>query len=113
MDMKLDYDVFASNCPSREAFDNIFGKWGMLIIASLKESPARFGELSRKVEGISERMLSKNLKALEKEGLVNRKDYGEKPPRIEYSLTEAGIKIGEAVQEVISRLYEALESVED
>ena len=106
----LYYNVFAAGCPSREAFDHIFGKWAMLIMARLKQGPYRFGELSRSIEGISERMLSKSLKVLVEEGLVIRKDFGEKPPRIEYSLSDSGQKIGEAVETVISRLYEALES---
>ena len=67
----LDYNVFAARCPSRAAFEQIFGKWGMLIIARLKEGPARFGEISRAVEGISEKMLSKTLRALVDEGLLS------------------------------------------
>ena len=106
----LEYNVFASRCPSRTAFDQIFGKWGMLIIARLKEGPARFGGISRAVEGISERMLSKCLKVLVEEGLVIRRDFEEKPPRVEYSLSESGEYIGEAVLEVISRLYDAMNS---
>jgi len=109
MDNKdLEYNVFAARCPSRAAFEQIFGKWGMLVIARLKESPARFGEISRAVEGISERMLSKTLKALVDEGLVLRMDFDEKPPRVEYSLSESGHRIGDAVQEVIERLYNAM-----
>ncbi len=106
----LEYNVFAAHCPSRAAFDHIFGRWGMLIIAYLKESPARFGEISRAVEGISERMLSKTLKVLVDEGLVIRRDFNEKPPRVEYSLSESGQHIGNAVLEVISRLYESMNS---
>jgi len=102
----LQYNVFAANCPSRDTFDHIFSKWSVLIIARLKKGPARFGEISRGVEGISERMLSKSLKVLEEEGMIIRKDYNEKPPRVEYSLSESGQNIGEAVLEVISRLYE-------
>jgi len=103
-----DYNVFALNCPSRSAFEQIFGKWGMLVIARLGESPARFGEIFRAVEGISERMLSKTLKALIEEGLVIRRDFDEKPPRVEYGLSDSGYRIGEAVQEVITRLYDAM-----
>ena len=106
----LDYNVFAARCPSRAAFEQIFGKWGMLIIARLKEGPARFGEISRAVEGISEKMLSKTLRALVDEGLIIRQDFNEKPPRVEYSLSEAGHLIGEAVLEVICRLYDTMNS---
>ena len=105
-----DYNVFAANCPSRDTFDHVFGKWGMLILARLKKGPARFGEISRAVEGISERMLSKSLKVLVEEGLVIRKDFAEKPPRVEYSLSESGDRIGDAVLEVISRLYESMQN---
>ena len=76
----LKYDVFAANCPSRGVLEHLFSRWGVLILARLNEGPARFGELKRSVEGISERMLSKSLKILEDEGFLYRKDYGKNCP---------------------------------
>lgn len=104
------FDVFAAKCPSRTAFEHIFSRWGILILAGLHEKPARFRELFRAVEGISERMLSKNLKVLEKEGLIYRQDYHEIPPRVEYGLTEGGRKIAKSVLNVIKQLYKELEN---
>ncbi len=105
----LKYDVFAANCPSRGVLEHLFSRWGVLILARLNEGPARFGELKRSVEGISERMLSKSLKILEDEGFLYRKDYGEKLPRVEYGLTEGGSRMAESISRVIEQLYEEME----
>ncbi len=104
------YDVFASRCPSRSVFEHVFSRWGALILARLAEGPARFGELTRGVDGISERMLSKSLKLLEEEGFLYRKDYDEKPPRVEYGLTPSGSRIAESIVLVINQLYNELEN---
>jgi len=103
------FDVFAARCPSREAFDHIFSRWGMLVLARLAEGTARFRELGRGVDGISERMLSRTLKVLVDQGLVDRKEYDEKPPRVEYSLTPSGRRISDSVRTVIDQLYLVLD----
>ncbi|MDC7239178.1 MAG: helix-turn-helix domain-containing protein [Spirochaetales bacterium] len=105
----IPYDVFAARCPSRTVFEHIFSRWGALILARLSEGPARFGELTRGVDGISERMLSKSLKVLEEEGFVYRKEYDQKPPRVEYGLTESGSRISLSITTVINQLYNELE----
>jgi len=101
----MSYSVFASKCPSRSVFDHIFSRWSVLILARLMEGPSRFNELARSVEGLSERMLSKNLKILEGENLIYRKDYNETPPRVEYGLTGSGQRIAESVLQVIKQMY--------
>ena len=106
----MGFDVFHPNCPSRQAFDQIFSRWGILVLARLSEGPARFGALHRAVGGISERMLSQTLKVLEEEGLVLRQEWDEKPPRVEYSLTESGRRISSSIAGVISQLYGELEA---
>jgi len=62
------------------------------------------------IDGISEKMLAQTLKTLEEEGFVQRRDWNEKPPRVEYSLTAAGRKMAEGVQIFISDFYEALKT---
>lgn len=104
------FNVFASQCPSRTVFEHIFSRWGVLILAHLKEGPSRFGEIARSVEGISERMLSKSLKILEEEGLIYRQDYDEKPPRVEYGLTISGENISSLIRQVIDQLYKEMKS---
>jgi DNA-binding HxlR family transcriptional regulator len=107
---KRRFDVLAANCPSRSVFEHIFSRWGVLILARLNEGAARFGELGRAVEGISERMLSKSLKILEEEGLIYRQDFNEKPPRVEYGLTDFGKRISKDILKVIEQLYREMEN---
>jgi len=107
---QIPYDVFAAGCPSRSAFLHIFSRWGVLILARLQEGPARFGTLSRSIEGISERMLSKSLKLLEEEGLVYRRELEKRPPHVEYGLTDAGTRIAEGILYVIQQLYAVMDS---
>jgi DNA-binding HxlR family transcriptional regulator len=68
----------------------IGGKWKVLLLWDLKEGPLRFSSLMQMRMGITERMLSRQLKALQGDGLVIRKAYGEVPPRVEYELSEEG-----------------------
>lgn len=74
------------------------GRWKFLILWVLSsQGTKRFGELRRSVAGnISEKMLIQELKELERDGIIARKDYKEVPPRVEYSLTPFGIELGEA-----------------
>ena len=65
-------------------------KWKVLIIRELLESTKRFSELQRSIGGVSQKVLTANLRAMEECGLVNRKVYAEVPPRVEYSLTDLG-----------------------
>jgi len=103
------YDVFNPDCPSRHAFDQIFSRWGILTLSRLTTEPVRFGALRRAIGGISERMLAQTLKVLEEEGLVLREEWEEKPPRVEYRLTEAGNRIAASLLGVIQELYSQLD----
>lgn len=78
-------------CPLTYALDLIGGKWRLPIIWALSQNTTlRYSELKRKVDGITNMMLSQCLKEMETYGLVNRKQFMEIPPKVEYSLTEAG-----------------------
>jgi DNA-binding HxlR family transcriptional regulator len=66
------------------------GKWKPLILFHLAQRPQRFGELRRLVTGISEKMLIQQLRELESDGIVARRDFRELPPKVEYSLTDFG-----------------------
>jgi DNA-binding HxlR family transcriptional regulator len=83
-------DVFSANCPTREILDLISDKWSTLIISLLHESPKRFSELQRRIEGISQKMLTQNLRNLERSGLLTRTVYPQVPPKVEYNLTPLG-----------------------
>ncbi|WP_342304333.1 helix-turn-helix domain-containing protein [Methanolobus sp. ZRKC5] len=79
------------HCPVEATLDVIGGKWKPLILWQLKELEViRYNKLQQKLHGVSPRMLTKQLRELEEDGLVNRKMYPEIPPKVEYSLTEFG-----------------------
>lgn len=82
--------VLGKKCPIRTTLEMLGGKWKLLIVYRLSEQPMRFGELKRSIGAISEKMLVQELKSLEIDGLVLRKNYGEVPPRVDYRLTEKG-----------------------
>lgn len=86
----IDDAVFTENCPSRVVLDHVMSKWGVLVLTALTDGTARWGELRRSVDGISEKMLASTLRTLEADGLVSRTSYPEVPPRVEYALTPLG-----------------------
>jgi DNA-binding HxlR family transcriptional regulator len=86
-------DVFSRACTSREALEHVTGKWSLLALSALAESPHRFGELRRRIEGVSEKMLAQGLQTLERDGWVHREVRSTIPPNVEYRLTEAGAEL--------------------
>jgi len=68
----------------------IGSKWKLLILRNLLIRPWRFNELHKSLEGISQKVLTENLRAMESDGIINRTVYPEVPPRVEYSLSELG-----------------------
>ena len=81
------------DCPVATTINLIGNKWKLLIIRDLLDGNKRFGELRKSLTGISQRVLTENLRELEKDGLVNRKVYAEVPPKVEYSLNETGLSL--------------------
>jgi DNA-binding HxlR family transcriptional regulator len=84
------FDVYKSDCPTRQVLDRIADKWTTLILGLLEEGPQRFSELQRGIGGISQKMLTQTLRGLERDGLVQRTIFPEIPPHVEYSLTLLG-----------------------
>lgn len=77
-------------CPVEITMGLIGDKWKVLIIRDLLTGTKRFGELRKSLNGISQKVLTNNLRDMEKSGLINRKVFAEVPPRVEYSLTDTG-----------------------
>ena len=77
-------------CPVETTLTLIGDKWKVLILRDLMPGTKRFGELKKSIGNVSQKVLPAQLRAMEENGLVNRKVYAEVPPRVEYSLTELG-----------------------
>src|SRR5438094_6468283 len=91
-----------ATCHAREMLVRIADKWSMYAIHVLaQESPLRFNELKRRIDGVSQRMLTVTLRGLERDGLVRRAMYPEVPPRVEYALTPLGSTLRDIVRELI------------
>lgn len=89
-----------SGCSVEEAMHLLGGRWRLLIASYLVDAPKRFNELRRLVPGISQRMLTLDLRALEDAGLVQRTVYPTVPVKVEYALTEEGRRLENVVKVV-------------
>lgn len=84
------YDAYLAQCPCRSLLDVIANKWTALIVGALLTGEHRFGELRRQIEGVSQKVLTANLRALERNGFVTRRVYPTSPPSVGYALTDLG-----------------------
>ncbi|WP_411101697.1 winged helix-turn-helix transcriptional regulator [Streptomyces sp. cmx-4-9] len=108
---ELPFDVFARACPSRETLEHVTGRWGSLTVGALREGPCRFNELRRRVEGVSEKMLSQTLHALERDGIVHREAQPTNPPRVDYELTPLGAEVADRLLSLIHCLEGSMPQV--
>ena len=83
-------DIFQANCLSRQVLILIADQWTPLVIYALEGGTTRFGQLLKRIDGISKKMLTQTLRAMERNGLVQRVVYPVVPPVVEYSLTPLG-----------------------
>ncbi|MEU8734489.1 MULTISPECIES: winged helix-turn-helix transcriptional regulator [Streptomyces] len=88
--LPADADLRRADSLAREIFSDVANKWALLIIEALGERTLRFSEVRAEVEGISHKMLTQNLRMLERNGLVDRTVHPTVPPKVEYTLTEPG-----------------------
>jgi DNA-binding HxlR family transcriptional regulator len=111
---KVDYDAFLAGCPSRQLLDRISGKWVALILAALgSDGPhqpgqdcvdqprsMRYSELSRRLAGVSQKMLTQTLRSLERDGLVIRTVTPTVPVTVTYELTDLGLSLHHVIRGV-------------
>lgn len=95
-------EIFTLNCPTQQVLDIICNKWSVIIIYCLAYKTRRYKQLERKIEGVSQKVLTQTLRKLEKNGLVRREVFPVVPPKVEYSLTP----LGETLVEPLSMLAE-------
>lgn len=108
---KADYDAFLAGCPSRQLLDRISDKWVALILAALGDGPhhpgvgcvgeprsMRYSELSRRLAGVSQKMLTQTLRSLERDGLLTRTVTPTVPVTVAYKLTDLGLSLHEVMR---------------
>jgi DNA-binding HxlR family transcriptional regulator len=91
---------YDSKCPTRIVLDRIADKWTVLVLGLLSQRPRRFNQLRREIDGLTQKMLSQTLKALERDGLVARKVIPSAPVTVEYSITPLGATLSATVDEL-------------
>jgi len=91
--MKLKYDGKEYACSFSFALDMVSGKWKGLILWYLRDETLRYGEIRKKLDGITQKMLTQTLRDLEKHQLISRKVYAVVPPKVEYTISDHGKKL--------------------
>jgi DNA-binding HxlR family transcriptional regulator len=91
-----------ANCPVERTLDVIGGRWKVLILRELFQGVKRFNELQRAINGITQKMLTQQLREMESDGIVHREVYLQVPPKVEYSLTA----LGESLKPIIDTMHE-------
>lgn len=93
---------YAANCPTRLVLDRIGDKWTVLLLGLLESGPVRFNQLRKRIDGLSQKVLSQTLKGLERDGLIHRKAYPTVPVTVEYSITPLGETLTAIVHNLVS-----------
>ena len=104
-------DVYARDCPTRLLLDRIADKWTVLLLTTLAGEPMRFNALKRRIEGVSQKMLTQTLRSLERDGFVRRTSYPVVPPHVEYQLTELGASLHTTLRALSGWAVEHMDTV--
>ncbi|MGQ0841446.1 winged helix-turn-helix transcriptional regulator [Actinokineospora sp.] len=92
-DERAAFDAYLATCPARQLLDRLTDKWVSLIISALADEPMRYSELARKIAGVSQKMLTQSLRAMERDGLITRQVTPSVPVRVDYELTPLGASL--------------------
>lgn len=93
-------NVYDQQCPTRMVLDRLADKWTVLVVGMLAHRTRRFGELRRDIMGISPKVLTQTLRALERDGILTRHVYASVPPKVEYTLTPLGRTLIDLVEAI-------------
>ncbi|MFF3843367.1 winged helix-turn-helix transcriptional regulator [Streptomyces sp. NPDC001930] len=107
-----DADLRRADSLAREIFSDLANKWAFLIVERLGERTLRFSELRNEIEGISHKMLTQNLRMLERYGLIDRTVHPEVPPRVEYTLTAPGRALQATIDGMCDWTHQYLGAIE-
>ncbi|MVU77863.1 ArsR family transcriptional regulator [Nocardia sp. ET3-3] len=110
-DARREYDAYIQECPTRHLLDRISDKWVSLLLNALADGPRRYSDLSRKVTGVSQKMLTQTLRSMERDGLVSRTVTASVPVRVDYELTELGRSLLPVMQAIKSWAETHIEDV--
>ncbi|GLZ29422.1 transcriptional regulator [Lentzea sp. NBRC 105346] len=88
-------DAYLRHCASRTVLETVANKWAVLLVGTLSHGTLRFGELRRRLDGITQKSLTQSLRVLERDGMVVRTVYPTIPPRVEYSLSPLGHSVAD------------------
>ncbi|GAB7191882.1 helix-turn-helix domain-containing protein [Kineococcus sp. NUM-3379] len=105
------HDVYAALCPCRDVLDLLASKWTTLAIGALEQGPLRFGELQRRLDGVSPKVLTSTLRRLEEQGFCERTVYPAVPLHVEYELTDLGRSVAEPLRAVRAWVEDHLDDV--
>lgn len=113
METCVRWDAMKAACPTRQVIARIADKWAMLVITALDgEDALRFSELRRRIEGVSQKMLTQTLRALERDGIVSRTVYPTVPVTVEYRLTTLGQSLTDAIDAIRDWAYGHMSEIE-
>lgn len=110
--IQLPPDAFLKVCPSRTVLARIGQKWTVLAMVALQDAPMRFGDIRRRLEGVSQKMLTQTLRAMERDGLIERHVYDERPLRVEYALSPLALTLLPLVIDLKAWAEESLKTIE-
>lgn len=113
MDMPKPTDAHADCRRVSAILSRVGDKWTMQVVVSLRDQPRRFNDLKREVDGISQQMLTRTLKMLERDGMVERTVRNTTPPQVEYALTALGRSLSEPVRQLAQWALAHLEIVDE
>ena len=106
-------ELMSVDCPGRAVLRHLTSRWGVLLLIALQDGTHRFSDLRRKVNGVSERMLSQTLQQLEGDGIVTRTEYRVVPPHVEYTLTNLGQEAAQIVRKLADWVEGAMPKIEE
>jgi DNA-binding HxlR family transcriptional regulator len=107
------FDVMSARCPTRQVLDRVADTWTALVLYALEPGTLRFSQLRVRVDGISQKMLTQTLRALERDGLLRREVFATVPARVEYTLTPLGHELAGVIAGIRVWAYRHMDEIDE